>query len=58
MGEMRWGMCRSNQIKNDFFNVNKLCSDSLYRKEKINKMDALRVLLLLLTVKIVCYYVL
>jgi len=57
MGEMRWGMCRSNQIKNDFFNVNKLCSDSLYRK-KINKMDALRVLLLLLTVKIVCYYVL
>lgn len=41
-------MCRSNQIKNDFFNVNKLCSDSLYRK-KINKMDALRVLLLLLS---------
>lgn len=50
-------MCRSNQIKNDFFNVNKLCSDSLYRK-KINKMDALHVLLLLLTVKIVCYDVL
>ena len=47
----------ADQIKNDFFNVNKLCSDSLYRK-KINKMDALRVLLLLLTVKIVCYDVL
>ena len=57
MGEMRRGMCRSNQIKNDFSNVNKLCSDSLYIK-KINKMDALRVLLLLLTVKIVCYDVL
>lgn len=57
MGEMRWGMCRSNQIKDDFFNVNKLCSDSLYRK-KNNKMDALHVLLLLLNVKIVCYCVL